>query len=639
MFIRPRPRNSAVLRRVAAAALGVPGRLHRNEQGVMSIFAVFSVLVFTMLLGMVMNVGRHADVKIRMQNAADAAAYSGGITLARAMNTLAFTNHLLCEVFALTAFYQEAQPSSGAQQSDTAPLANQILAEWTKIAQVLSSASANATMATGAGAGTSYQQLGTIAAQKEQLEAALVTGYDSFINATSPLVLPTFEEILGIQPQGAGQNQGGGQGQGGGATQNGGPIQGGGGGGGGNPTPDQSGGQGGGQGGGGGQPQGVSFVGPYLITQFQQALITTYPLIAQAAVSDVATRDAKGASGEGYGALWNGSGVLVVDAASTTLPVVDPSTPSGSGYLKDAQNQRQYYAHIHLDAQTYGWNYRSLGFFGNHRTSGYATLSQYYNIYRTFDCGYLEQLLTQCSNANLPMMFPYKGYNNQYLDLTQGAANPQAVNSYLDQHFNFVAVVYWNQMPEMMSHWLRSWHDSSNYNGTLYRNAAASDAMAYAQVQVYVPQLRFRWYQWPNLGNAQVPGGGASGNIGGLGAVSSGTSGAGNNNPPIEYYVNLQSGGDSRCPSAGSPYWCNSNNPLDIRFTQTVPNYPWIMTTGHTDPWSLWNQNWTAQLVPTSVPALAQILQSSPKDISGEDATPPSLGQAATADLLRISPH
>ena len=61
---------------------------------------MFAVLALTMLLGMVMNVGRQVDGKIRMQNAADAAAYSGGVALARGMNALAFTNHLLCDVFA-----------------------------------------------------------------------------------------------------------------------------------------------------------------------------------------------------------------------------------------------------------------------------------------------------------------------------------------------------------------------------------------------------------------------------------------------------------------------------------------------------------------------------------------------------------
>ena len=88
-------------------------RLDRDEDGTISIVSVFAVLLFTMLLGMVMNVGRHADNKIRMQNAADAAAYSGGVVVARGMNTLAFTNHLLFDVFAMTAFMREARDRHG----------------------------------------------------------------------------------------------------------------------------------------------------------------------------------------------------------------------------------------------------------------------------------------------------------------------------------------------------------------------------------------------------------------------------------------------------------------------------------------------------------------------------------------------
>ena len=83
-----------------------------------------------MLLGMVMNVGRHVDGKIRMQNAADAAAYSGGVVLARGMNTLAFTNHLLCDVFAVTAFLREARDRNSASYVPG------ILAAWKKVAGV-----------------------------------------------------------------------------------------------------------------------------------------------------------------------------------------------------------------------------------------------------------------------------------------------------------------------------------------------------------------------------------------------------------------------------------------------------------------------------------------------------------------------
>ena len=103
-------------------------RLHRDQRGSMSIVSVFAVLFLAMLLGMVMNAGRHVDGKLRMQNAADSAAYSGGVVLARGMNTLAFTNHLLCDVFAVDAFLREARDQNSASYSP------QILAAWNNVA-------------------------------------------------------------------------------------------------------------------------------------------------------------------------------------------------------------------------------------------------------------------------------------------------------------------------------------------------------------------------------------------------------------------------------------------------------------------------------------------------------------------------
>ena len=57
--------------------------LHGDQRGTISIMSVFCLLMFTMVLVMVTNVARHVDDKLRMQNGADAAAYSGGVVLAR----------------------------------------------------------------------------------------------------------------------------------------------------------------------------------------------------------------------------------------------------------------------------------------------------------------------------------------------------------------------------------------------------------------------------------------------------------------------------------------------------------------------------------------------------------------------------
>ena len=141
-------------------------RLHGNQDGTISILSVFAVLVLTMLLGMVMNVGRQVDGKMRIQNAADAAAYSGGLVLARGMNSLAFTNHLLCEVFAMTAWMREARD----HHSDS--YIPDILAAWKKEGPVF------------AGSGfPKFKALGRAIPPKADAEQGLVTAFSNWAAA------------------------------------------------------------------------------------------------------------------------------------------------------------------------------------------------------------------------------------------------------------------------------------------------------------------------------------------------------------------------------------------------------------------------------------------------------------------------
>ncbi len=145
----------------------------------MSIVSVFAVLFLAMLLGMVMNVGRHVDGKLRMQNAADSAAYSGGVVLARGMNTLAFTNNLLCDVFAVTAFLREARDQNAASYTP------KILAAWSNVAPVFS-----------ASGFPKFTALGSAIQQKVPLEQQMVTNYSAWAKSVSDQVLPMTEEIL-----------------------------------------------------------------------------------------------------------------------------------------------------------------------------------------------------------------------------------------------------------------------------------------------------------------------------------------------------------------------------------------------------------------------------------------------------------
>jgi hypothetical protein len=153
--------------------------LHRDQDGTISIITVFATLMLTMLLGMVMNTGRHVDDKIRMQNAADAAAYSGGVVMARAMNTVAFTNHLLCDVFAVTATLREGRDRNSESYIP------RILDAWTKVGQAF------------AGSGfAKFQALGSAIQQEVPREAEMVRTYGQWASSVSSLVLPLMEDIL-----------------------------------------------------------------------------------------------------------------------------------------------------------------------------------------------------------------------------------------------------------------------------------------------------------------------------------------------------------------------------------------------------------------------------------------------------------
>lgn len=154
-------------------------RLHRDERGSISIATVFAVLFLTMLLGMVINVGRQVDNKVRLQNAADATTYSGGVVLARGMNTVAFTNHMLCEVFALTAFMREARDRHAEQ------FVPEVMAAWDRIGPVLARSGFE-----------KFDRLGPAIPQKTPAEQAMVTAYGDWMAASSEVILPILEEIL-----------------------------------------------------------------------------------------------------------------------------------------------------------------------------------------------------------------------------------------------------------------------------------------------------------------------------------------------------------------------------------------------------------------------------------------------------------
>ncbi len=154
-------------------------RLHRDEQGSLSIISVFALMMLVLLLGMVMNSARQIDQKVKMQNAADAATYAGGVVLARNMNTLAFTNHLLADVFALTAFFREARDRSSES------LTPEILDNWERVAPAFTGAEF-----------PRFDLLGPAIAEKVPIEREMVLTFSVWSEAAAEMMLPVFEEIL-----------------------------------------------------------------------------------------------------------------------------------------------------------------------------------------------------------------------------------------------------------------------------------------------------------------------------------------------------------------------------------------------------------------------------------------------------------
>jgi hypothetical protein len=154
-------------------------RLHRDEGGAISLMTVFAVVLLAFLLGMVMNVGRHVDHKVVMQNAADASAEAGATTIARGMNAITFTNHLLCDIFALTAFMREARDGNALRQ------APDVLRAWERAGEILAMSSF-----------PKFRAAGQAIRQKAPLEREMVDRYGDWAAASSALMLPPLEEML-----------------------------------------------------------------------------------------------------------------------------------------------------------------------------------------------------------------------------------------------------------------------------------------------------------------------------------------------------------------------------------------------------------------------------------------------------------
>lgn len=444
--------------------------LPRDERGTISIMSVVTIFALTLVLGMVINAGREVDEKVRLQNAADAATYSGGVVIARGLNALAFSNHVEAEVFALVAYMRTGRDAGPQKDPTTLNFENAILDAWNNVGQIFSRSSF-----------PKFARLGPAIQQKVPLEKDLVKSFLQMTELQSSLVLGPLESIL------RGPN-----------------VQAGG-------SPDPLGGA---------------------IPRFQRAVVLTTPGAAQTAASEIARMHGNmTTTGNISGleklhqrqpltaVLWR-TNVMPIsmgseqDPLARTLPVFDPS-PTGPDaaatsvdYLELARCQRRRWATTVLEF----WIENLLNPFYRgipQGTPGGATsgkMSAMYWIWRIYACGQLNKLLDQeYYGTNVPHV--YRVPNNGFVGVS-GNCQPQpgvydcncleSGNSqmgqfgyrhhmffnvdqpWLEQFHTFVGVVYWPRM--------------SQTSPVFFRYPLSTDAIAFAQTSVFVPRSRYQLF-------------------------------------------------------------------------------------------------------------------------------------------------
>ncbi len=589
------------LRRLMRIATGGLRRVHGDQRGTISIFTVFALLMFTMILIMIVNIGRHVDDKVKMQNAADAATYSGGVVLARGMNGVAFTNHLLCDVFAITAYLREGRDRNAEQ------MIPEILQAWNEAGEIFSTAQFE-----------KFRRLGPAIIDKVPKEQEAVTAFGEMTAASSEFALPVFEHILGPPSQTPDLDEDG-SGDG--------PL---------NPGEDDSGLS-------EGDDQFAGGQSGHLIPEFQRAMVRMIPEMAQEVTREIARRHgmprgeetgsqgylSQTSRGEQSGALWRTTVETVGysnedDPLRRTLPVIDPDpnegdlyVPSIEEYRDESRNRRRILARAYLQ----GWNNQKLSLF-----RAEAKMSQFFNLWVTATCAQLNRLLEEeYRDTNLPMMLRRTDDNRNVERIISDAetvigqdgrrvrmdrrtdrgfefvnnrvrSSFSTVDDYIERDFNFVGVVSRRQLAEM--------------GPGLFKNPIEqrSDAHTFAQVSIFIP--RPRYYLW-------YVGRGQSGQAGAESFDLGGTFGFDSElNTPARP-------GQSGIPNPGQPpaeedqRWIHENWPAN---------------------WDLFNQNWTVKLVPATAQNMLDILQRHPAGES-TDLIRPYFRQVTGRDLKSLNNH
>ena len=416
-------------------------RLHRDQRGAISLLSVFGIFLFTVLLGQVMNIGRQIDDKLRMQNAADAAAYSGSVGVARGMNAIAFSNHVLCEVFALTAYMREARD----RHSD--PFIPPILAAWQAVGERYAQRAQS----------QKFQGIGQAIVDKVPIEQAMVDQFSELAFRQSRVTLPALEYLLIGPDQNPRQ-----------------PL-----------PPDPL---------GGFIPRFQRAIvqnTPALSLAAADDLARRYGQSTQSLHRNEPLR----------GVFWR-INVQVAgvgnefDPLTRTLPAIDPSPtgpdtgiPQANCYYCLSRSRRADLANHYLRDWISHWQGPYFEWDGSgprgHET---AKMSNYINLFRVFACGQLDRLLNEeYPDTNLPHVLREILPEQLSSTCIDGCSTPNVdPNDILERDYNFVATAQWPQMTTIMP---------GLYQNPLHRDQRTY-AVTFAQAEVYLPQRRYTCCPW-----------------------------------------------------------------------------------------------------------------------------------------------
>lgn len=550
-------------------------RLHRDQRGGISALSVFAIFMFTILLVLVVNVGRQIDDKLRMQNAADAAAYSGATVIARGMNAIAFANHLECETFALVAYMREGRDRKSEK------FIPEILDAWLAVGNKFAQSTGTQQLS------KKFKLMGEAIVEKVPIERQMVQEFAQMAFHESRLTLPLFEYILAGPDF---ENSAG--------------------------IPDRS-------------PEGG------FIPRFQRAVLQTTPFIASVATDELAQRYGARTKSQHrdqdlHGLLWC-TDVTVIGtrdetaALTRTLPMID-SSAYGQDLMQVGENvvpncptcytcseciarkQRRIRAHQYLNDWIRLWMSPYFEY-PDDGTPDYgassAKMSNYINFWRVYTCANLNYLLDQeYPHTNLPFVMrdaPTRPYNsspsqgpqpNSPLDFDGCVMTPDfpgrpcapgkpITQSMLEGSYSFVSAVYWPHQKPMFP---------GLFKNPLERDSQAY-AMAFAQASVFLPRGKFSRVHW----GPRWP----------------------ENAPWVHLYPCPPNGTCcaylyDAAPGSWDLYSWSNSNPMHPQIGWHLPPFAMNTRWEQFGQWDSFNQNWTVKLVPATAANVPTILSQHP---------------------------